>query len=103
MLVPAALSTVLYVAFKVSGRVLAPWLRGETTNAMLTDALGSPVMLKWPAAGLPSAIPWAPWPGNTLPNTKCRSAATVLGRDTLAVHVLAALLWACARVPPAAS
>src|SRR5256886_14639049 len=103
VLVPAALSTVVYVAFKVSGRVLAPWLRGDTPNDMLTDALGSPVMAKWPAAGLASAIPWAPWPGNTLPNTKLRSAATVIGRNTLAVTFMVALFWACAVVAPAAT
>src|SRR6266566_2141240 len=67
MLVPAALSTVLYVAFKVSGRVLAPWLR------------------------------------DTLPNTKFRSAATVIGRNTLAVTFMVALFWACAVVAPAAT
>src|SRR5947207_4100024 len=103
MLAPAALSIALYVAFNVSGRVLAPWLKGETTNDMLTDALGSPAMLKWPAAGLASAIPWAPWPGNTLPNTKFRSAATVIGRNTLAVTFMVALFWACAVATPAAT
>src|SRR2546430_15875398 len=101
MLVPAALSTVLYVAFKVSGRVLAPWLRGETTNAMLTDALGSPVMLKWPAAGPPNALPRAPPAGDTVPDTHVPPAAAANGARPIGATVLGPVFLACGGGAPA--